>query len=81
MTLFNESGADRGVRAIGGLALLLLGWVVPSESFRIVLFVLGAMALGTGLVGWCPAYSLLAFSTVKKPAARCPHCEGGHGTS
>lgn len=78
MTFFNESQSDRTVRAIGGVALLAIGWMVSSSIPGIVLFVLGAMALGTAIVGWCPAYSLFAFSTVKKPVARCPHCEAGH---
>ena len=80
MTFFNESRTDRAVRAIGGIVLLIIGWAVSSNVIGIVLFVLGAMALGTAIAGWCPAYSLLAISTMKKQA-RCPHCDTGHGTS
>jgi thioredoxin family protein/DUF2892 family protein len=35
----------------------------------------GAIALGTGIVGWCPAYTLFGISTVKTPAGHCPHCD------
>lgn len=55
----NEGGIDRILRIVAGLALLGLmamgsigawGW-------------LGVVPLTTGLIGWCPAYSLLGFDT------------------
>jgi hypothetical protein len=45
------------------------------NTLGIVLFVLGAVALGTGLVGWCPAYTLFEISTIKTPAGDCPNCD------
>ena len=55
----NEGGIDRMVRIVAGLALLGLmaagtigwwGW-------------LGIVPLATGLIGWCPAYTLLGLNT------------------
>ncbi|MES2879752.1 MAG: DUF2892 domain-containing protein [Pseudomonadota bacterium] len=55
----NVGGIDRILRIVLGLVLIGLtlsgtigvwGWV-------------GVVALGTGLVGWCPPYALLGFNT------------------
>lgn len=55
----NEGSIDRGVRVVAGLALLGLtatgnigmwGW-------------LGAVPLATGLMGWCPLYTMLGINT------------------
>ena len=57
----NEGDLDRGIRIIVGLALIGLtlagtigvwGWI-------------GVLPLVTGLVGWCPGYSLLGISSRK----------------
>lgn len=55
----NEGGLDRMLRIVAGLALLGLmaagtigwwGW-------------LGVVPLATGLIGWCPLYTLLGLNT------------------
>lgn len=55
----NEGNVDRVLRVVAGLVLIALaatgtvgvwGWI-------------GVLPLLTGLVGWCPAYQLLGFST------------------
>ncbi|NMM14441.1 MAG: DUF2892 domain-containing protein [Rhodoferax sp.] len=55
----NEGGIDRMVRILAGLVLLGLmamgtigwwGW-------------LGIVPLATGLIGWCPVYTLLGMNT------------------
>ena len=55
----NVGSVDRGIRIVGGVALIALaatgtvgvwGW-------------LGVVALATGLVGWCPPYAALGLST------------------
>jgi Protein of unknown function (DUF2892) len=57
----NVGGIDRILRIVIGAVLVILaatgqvgvwGW-------------LGLLLLGTGLIGWCPPYSLLGFSTCK----------------
>ncbi len=55
----NEGGLDRAVRVVAGVALIALaatgtvgmwGWI-------------GVVPLATGLIGWCPAYTLLGLNT------------------
>jgi hypothetical protein len=57
----NIGNIERGIRVVGGLALIALaatgtvgwwGW-------------LGAVPLATGLTGWCPPYAMLGISTCK----------------
>ena len=57
----NEGGLDRSIRVIVGLVLIALtltgrigawGWI-------------GALPVLTGLIGWCPAYSLIGLKTCK----------------
>jgi membrane protein implicated in regulation of membrane protease activity len=55
----NVGGIDRGIRIAAGLFLigLALGNTVGWWGW------LGIVPLATGLLGWCPPYSLLGFST------------------
>jgi hypothetical protein len=55
----NEGTIDRAVRVAAGVVLIGLaatgtvgmwGWI-------------GVVPLATGLIGWCPAYTLLGFNT------------------
>jgi len=63
----NESGLDRVLRVVVGIALILLYLLgVVGGTLGIVLIVVGAIALITGLVGFCPLYSLLKIQTSKK---------------
>lgn len=60
----NEAVWDRAVRIILGAGLLYLGWGgVVTGTLGVVLQWLGFVPLLTGLVGWCPLYSLFKFST------------------
>jgi hypothetical protein len=62
----NESMVDRIIRDIGGLVLLALYFSnTITGTLGIVLAVVGAIALLTGLVGFCPLYSLLKIQTNK----------------
>jgi hypothetical protein len=67
MNLFarNEGTIDRVVRVAVGLGLLSLVFVGPQTLWGL----LGLVPLATGLMGSCPAYSLLGISTcpVRKP--------------
>jgi hypothetical protein len=65
MTLMtNESLIDRIVRVgLGvGLAVLLLAGVVAAPLLYVA-WVVAAIALVTGIVGFCPLYALLRIST------------------
>jgi hypothetical protein len=60
----NEHSADRAIRVVLGLGLLSLAFVGPHTA----LGYLGLIPLATGLLGSCPLYSLLGFSTCRVPA-------------
>ena len=58
--------------------LLYAGWGFVSGTLGIVLLAAGVIALATGIVGWCPAYTVLGVATRKAPAGHCPKCEASH---
>ena len=62
----NESMLDRIIRVIAGIALLALYFTgTVTGAVGIILIVLGAVLLLTGLVGFCPLYALLKINTNK----------------
>ncbi len=79
MNFANEGTWDRGMRMTGGTLLLAAGWsgLVASGMLGLVLSVVGFVVLATGLVGWCPAYTVFSISTRNGPAGRCPSCDSG----
>ena len=58
----NEGPLDRTLRVIVGLALLAGFFLMPEASYRWALLI-GVVPLATGLMGSCPAYSLLGINT------------------
>lgn len=60
----NESGLDRIIRVVIGIVLLALYFTgTVSGALGIVLLVVGAIALLTGVIGMCPLYMLLKIKT------------------
>jgi len=59
----NEGNIDRGLRVVAGLGILSLAFVGPQTPWGW----LGIVPLVTGLVGVCPAYSLLGVRTCPAP--------------
>lgn len=57
----NVGGIDRIVRIALGVVLVALAATGTVGAWGW----LGLVPLATGLVGWCPPYSLLGFSTCK----------------
>ena len=55
----NEGGLDRGLRVLVGLGVLALAFVGPKTPWAYI----GLVPLLTGLVGYCPLYSLLGLNT------------------
>jgi hypothetical protein len=55
----NVGGIDKGLRIAAGLALLALGAFGPLGWWGLI----GIVPLATGLMGNCPAYSLLGMNT------------------
>jgi uncharacterized membrane protein len=63
----NESFADRVIRIIIGLVLLASGIyeIGLSMVFGVILIIIGAIVLVTGITGFCALYSILGISTCK----------------
>ena len=59
----NEGNIDRGLRVAAGLGIMSLVFVGPQTPWGW----LGLVPLVTGLVGVCPAYSLLGIRTCPAP--------------
>jgi len=55
----NEGGIDRIVRIIAGLVLIGLAYTGTVGMWGYI----GVVPLATGLIGWCPAYTLLGMNT------------------
>jgi len=55
----NEGTIDRALRIILGLVLIALVFVGPQTPWGWI----GIVPLATGLIGWCPLYTLLGVST------------------
>jgi hypothetical protein len=55
----NVGGIDRVLRAVVGLVLIALVFVGPQTPWGW----LGLIPLGTAIIGWCPPYTLLGWST------------------
>jgi O-antigen ligase len=55
----NEGTLDRGLRIAAGLILIALA---ATGTLGVWAWI-GVVPLATGLIGWCPAYSILGFNT------------------
>ena len=63
MSITNEGTVGRVLRVVVGAAVLSLVFVGPKTPWAW----LGAVPLLTGLVGYCPLYSLLGIRTCPLP--------------
>lgn len=59
----NVGGIDKVLRIAAGVVLLALTFVLKSESGLWLWGLIGIVPLATGLMNWCPAYSLFGMST------------------
>lgn len=64
--MINMGGTDRIIRAIVGIALVLLNIFLITGVLQVIFWILAAILILTALVGICPAYILFHFSTKKK---------------
>ncbi len=65
----NESPLDRIVRVVAGIVLIaLLALGAVAAPWLYLAGIVGAVLLVTGIVGFCPLYAILRFSTL--PARR-----------
>ena len=66
----NEAGWDRALRALFGIVLLYVAWAgIAAGWLTGVAIGVGIVLLITGLVGWCPLYSLFGVSTLHRGRA------------
>ena len=59
----NIHNIERVVRVVVGLGITSLVFVGPQSPWAW----LGLVPVATGLLGWCPPYSLLGINTCRKP--------------
>jgi hypothetical protein len=59
----NAGTIDRGVRILLGLAMFSLFFFGPRTAWGLF----GLVPLGTGLIGYCPLYPVLGWSTCRAP--------------
>jgi hypothetical protein len=71
MTFTNESTRDRVIRILAALALGYIAWITWPATISVVALVIGAIALATGVVGWCAAYALFDIRPRRRSA-----CDG-----
>lgn len=57
----NIHPVERIVRVVVGLGLASMAFWGPQNAW----FLLGLIPVATGLLGWCPPYSLLGINTCK----------------
>lgn len=58
---FNMGTLDRTLRFIGGLIIMVLGYIYESRWGLV-----GLVPLLTAFIGWCPLYVPFKFSTKKQ---------------
>lgn len=55
----NAGTIDRVVRVVAGIAILALAFIGPKTPFGFI----GIVPLLTGLIGWCPLYTVIGLNT------------------
>lgn len=59
----NEASWDRLVRVVLGIVLIGVGLLAVGGGWGWVMAAVGLIPLVTGLVGWCPIYSVIGRGT------------------
>ena len=63
----NENTADRIIRVVLGILLIVAAAIAGIAAPLVyVAWVVGAILLVTGAVGFCPLYAILGLSTARK---------------
>ena len=66
----NVGGTERRIRLIVGVGLLGVAWLMNLPSWGIAMIsVIGGIALVTGAVWYCPAWSVLGVNTCQSKVA------------
>jgi hypothetical protein len=67
----NVGGIERGIRIAIGLALLGIAFFhVLTGTLGIIAYIVGGVALLTGLVGYCPAWTVCGINTCAMKQAK-----------
>ncbi|WIM68127.1 DUF2892 domain-containing protein [Corynebacterium breve] len=63
----NESGLDRGIRAVIAVAAGISAFTLtePGKPLGIILIIVAVLMAVTAAIGFCPLYKLLGVSTTK----------------
>jgi hypothetical protein len=62
--LQNVGGMDREIRIVLGIGLLVLGLLhVLTGTLEIVAYIVGGVAITSGVVRFCPAWSVFGINT------------------
>ena len=61
----NESGMDRIIRAVIGIAALVVFFLNQGTTLGWVALVVAVLALLTAAVGWCALYTVFGINTCK----------------
>jgi uncharacterized membrane protein HdeD (DUF308 family) len=61
----NESNLDKKIRLVVGVVALLLAMFVLTGTMQTIAYVVGVIAILTGLTGFCLLYKLFGISTKK----------------
>jgi len=69
--IVNLGGADRILRIVVGIVLILLAWVSGPALFdsvivKIITTIAGVVFVGTALVRFCPLYTLFGIKTCRR---------------
>ena len=67
---FNVGNLDRSIRYILGWCIIIAGFYYQSWWGTV-----GLILLATGLIAWCPAYSLLNIGSDTKPPESAEEAE------
>lgn len=60
----NVGGAEKSIRVVVGIVLLLAGFFhVVTGNWAVAAYVVGAIALVTGIFGFCPAWAICKVNT------------------
>ena len=62
----NEANWDRIARVILGIVLILIPILFTQETYGIILGIVGLILLVTGVIGFCPLYTVFNISTKKE---------------
>jgi hypothetical protein len=72
MAVMNQSARERTLRMVVGVVLAFAAWAIwfggagmvpASAAVSLVVLLIGLASLVTGLIGWCPLYTMLGIST------------------